>query len=190
MHRGDAQLHGGACEGALEAFSEARALLEAHGARRPANSRPSTEPRLSQEILDLELEAALRWRIFRARACVDGNLALPGPAGDPRAGAEAKRCEDFFPELGDEALMEDFREATKAIGGKRPKHLARWFSLLGISQGRCDARTVRKAYRERLRRVHPDKFRGPSECAHDMSLLINAAGQVIAENTDCGLPAA
>lgn len=54
------------------------------------------------------------------------------------------------------------------------------FTVLDILPRRCtSSRELVRAYRKAMLQYHPDKYDGDAACAHRMSLLINAAREVL-----------
>lgn len=119
--------------------------------------------------------AQVIWRIYRANVCM-GKLspALPGP-GD----SEASSCLDKVYFLKNEKLLEDFLVLSERNSHHRAKHVDEWLQLFGLRSTTCNAKTLKKAWRNLLKVYHPDHFRHAPQCAHVAALWISAGYELL-----------
>ena len=119
----------------------------------------------------------LEWKIFQAETCL-GTAMLPvmAPGADPTCGIR---------ELGDGDLREDFERASERKGWRKVKHWDKWYAIFDLTPNTCAPRALKKAYRKLMLKYHPDKFDGDAGCAQFMSLIVNAAKELLEGRREC-----
>jgi ankyrin repeat protein len=159
--RGDARMNADDCEAASELYK-----LGLETAKR-AN-------------LDTRI-AFLKFKIFQTEICL-GVAIMPLPSPE-----KANICN--IKALRDEALRLDFENVAHR---RKAKETQKWFDLLELEEWSCSVKAVKKQHRQMMRQYHPDKNNNKGndekECAHQMSLFLNAAKEVVMKNKACQRP--
>jgi ankyrin repeat protein len=132
---------------------------------------------LAKKELFFDLAAEIDWKIFKAETC----LSIPHDNMDSK-GNDGTKC--TIDELFDEDMKADFNQMSNGQF-LNVKHHAKWYALFGIEKSKCSARIVKRAWRKLQLKYHPDKYDGDKDCAREMSLMVNAAKELLEKQSAC-----